>query len=206
MKLIFGLALCLLVTFTASAQADAGDCQVAITPIVVSKHIPSSASKALIDKVKQLCSLNGVNANIDNPLFALKVNVDVIDKSITATAPPMHSLILGITFTIVDLSNNSIYSVTSTQVKGAGQNETKAYAMAIESINLQKANFKQFMTQGRTKVEEFYFNQCEYVMQIARDLNSQGQKDEAVIILKAVPASCPNCHKSCIELANEFSK
>lgn len=206
MKLIFGIVLCILATLSASAQPDANDCQVAITPTVVSKYIPSSASKALIAKTKELCSQNNVNGDIDNPLFALKVNVDVIDKTITATAPPMHSLILGITFTIVDILNNSIYSVTSTQVKGAGQNETKAYAMAIESINLNKPNFKQFITQGRTKVEEFYTNQCEQVMQIARDLHSQGQTEEAIKTLQAVPTSCPDCRKNCMQLVNEFSK
>ena len=36
---------------------------------------------------------------------------DVIDKTITATAPPMHSLILGITFTIVDILNNVYFCI-----------------------------------------------------------------------------------------------
>ncbi len=112
--------------------------RISLTPIVDDPNAPAAAKDMLTNKMRQLCTLNGLAGDGNNPLFSMKATIDEVSKELTATAPPMHALTLTINMFIVDNETGNVYSQTSIDVKGVGQNETKAYNNAIRSVDPKK--------------------------------------------------------------------
>jgi hypothetical protein len=176
--------------------------RIAITPKVSDQEIPQGAKEMLISKMKQVCSLNGLAGESENPFFVMDASISIISKELTPTAPPQHALNLQINFTIADNLTGNVYSQTSVEVKGVGQNETKAYIQAIKNIDAKKGQYKAFVEQGKTKIIEFYNSQCDLVISKAQALNKQGNAAEALKVLYSVPPVCKECYDKCMEIAS----
>ena len=179
--------------------------RIALAPVINDSNLPLSAKQMLENKIRKICTLNGLAGEGSNPLFSIKASVDVVSRDYTATAPPMHTLVLNVNLYIVDNKNGNVYSQTSVEVKGAGQNETKAYSQAIKNINPKQGQFKAFVEQGKNKILEFYNSQCDFVISQAQALKSQGRDDDAAAVLHSVPKVCKECYDQCMELAGQMS-
>lgn len=164
--------------------------------------IPLGAQAELRSRIIKICVLNGVGTENANPMFSIKATVDLIGKELTPTAPPMHSISLTVNMYLIDNATGNIFSQASVDLKGAGQNESKAHNAAIKSLNPKKGQFKTFVEQGKAKILEFYNSQCDLVIARAQALQSQGMDDEANAILMSVPDVCKDCYEKCMQLAN----
>jgi hypothetical protein len=182
-------------------KADDGS-RIAITPKVSDQEIPQGAKEMLINKMKQLCTLNGLAGDSENPFFVMDANVVVLSKELTPTAPPQHALNLQVNFTIADNLTGNVYSQTSVEVKGVGQNETKAYIQAIKNVDVKKGQYKAFVDKGKTKILEFYNSQCDMIIAKGQALNKQGNAAEALKVLYSVPPVCKECYDKCMEIAS----
>jgi len=136
----------------------------------------------------------------ENPFFVMDATVDILSKELTPTAPPMHSLNLQINFSIADNLTGNVYAQTSIEIKGVGQNETKAYIQAIKNIDAKKGQYKAFVEQGKTKILEFYNSQCDFVISKATALQKQGNNSDASKVLKSVPPVCKECYDKCMTI------
>lgn len=199
--LVAGLA----ISLSSEAQNNQGKSddasRIALAPVVDDINMPVNAKNMLISKIRQICVLNGLASEGENPIFSIKTNIDVLSKDLTATAPPMHSLSLTINMYVVDNTNGNVFSQTSVDVKGVGQNESKAYANAIKNLDPKKGQFKTFIVQGQDKILEFYNSQCDFVISRAQSLKAQGRCDEASALLYSVPTVCKECYDNCMQLA-----
>lgn len=175
--------------------------RISLTPIVDDPNAPAAAKDMLTNKMRQLCTLNGLAGDGNNPLFSMKATIDEVSKELTATAPPMHALTLTINMFIVDNETGNVYSQTSIDVKGVGQNETKAYNNAIRSIDPKKGQYKAFVDQGKNKILDFYNSQCDFVIARANALKAQGRNQEASAVLYSVPKVCKECYDQCMQIA-----
>ncbi|KUK58772.1 MAG: Uncharacterized protein XD81_1017 [Bacteroidetes bacterium 38_7] len=110
-------------TFSLNAQNNLGKTddlgRLAIAAIVPAQAegIPPSAHQLLVNKMGQIAVQNGLGAMPVNPRFCMIPLVNVLEKEITPTAPPMQALTLDITFYIVDALSQNIFSQTSIQAK-----------------------------------------------------------------------------------------
>lgn len=193
----------------ANAQNNRGKAddaaRIALAPVIEDSNLPLSAKEMLENKIRKIGTLNGLAGDGSNPLFSIKASIDVVNREYTATAPPMHALVLTVNLFIVDNKTGNVYSQTSIDVKGSGQNETKAYSQAIKSINPKLGQFKAFVEQGKNKILEFYNSQCDFVISQANALKSQGKYDEAAAVLHSVPKVCKECYDQCMELATQMN-
>lgn len=205
--LVFVLGLALSLPSEAqNNQGKAGDAsRIALAPVVDDLNIPTNAKGMLESKMRQMCVLNGLSGEGENPLFSIKATIDVLSKELTATAPVMHSLVLTINMFVVDNSTGNVFSQTSIDVKGAGQNESKAYASAIKNLDPKKGQFKTFITQGQAKIIEFYNSQCDFVISRAQALKEQGRDGDASALLYSVPTVCKECYDQCMQLAGTMN-
>ena len=168
--------------------------------------IPPSARQMLQNKMQQIAVKNGLGAAGANLRFFIVPLVTVISKDITATAPPMVAINLDVTFYIVDASSRSIFSQTSIQAKGVGQNDDKAYISALKNVNVNDGKFKGFVEQGKTKIMEFYNSQCDVIMKGANALAGQKKYEEALFGLLTVPDVCRECFDKCMDLSVDIYK
>lgn len=194
-------------TFAAQAQNNMGKsddfARIALAPVIDDNAIPSNAKTMLESKIRQICTLNGLAGEGNNPMFSIRATIDVLSKELTPTAPPMHSLNLTVNLFIVDNTTGNVFSQTSVDVKGAGQNESKAYAQAIKGIEPKRGQFKAFVEQGKNKIIEFYNSQCDMVLSRANALKAQGRDGDASALLYSVPEVCKECYDRCMELAGQ---
>jgi len=191
-------------SFSQNVEGKADDAaRISITPTVKDNSIPKSAQKMLINKMKQICTLNGMAGDGKNPYFTMDASVDVLSKEITPTAPPMHAVNLSINLSISD-KDGKVYSQTSVEVKGVGKNETKAYIQGIKHINTRKGQFKAFIEQGKTKIIEYYNSNCDFFISTAKTLNAQGFNNDAIRVLYSVPTVCKECYDKCMDLAAQI--
>lgn len=194
-----------LLTSAAFAQNNNGKAddmeRIAITPVVDAQDAPMASKDMLASKMRQICTLNGLAGEGSNPLFSMKATIDVLSKELTATAPPMHALTMTVNFYIVDNETGNVYSQTSIEIKGAGQNETKAYMAAMRNIDPKRGQFKAFVDQGKNKIIDFYNSQCDFVISKANALKAQGRNQEASQVLYSVPKVCKDCYEQCMQIA-----
>ncbi len=207
MKQVFIAILILLASVTLNAQNNEGKAddaaRIAMTPVVSDQDIPTASKDMLISKMRKIGTLNGLSGDTDNPLFSMKATIDVLSKELTATAPPMHALNLTINLYIVDNATGNVFSQTSIDVKGAGNNETKAYSQAIRMLDPKRGQFKSFVELGKSRILEYYNSQCDLVISRANALKAQGLNQEASAVLHSVPKVCKECFDQCMQLAGD---
>ncbi len=178
--------------------------RIAITPQVSDQEIPQSAKNMLVNKMRDICTKNGMSGSGENPFFVMDASVDVLSKELTPTAPPMHAMNLSINLEIKDNMSGNVYSQTSIEVKGVGKNETKAYMEAIKHLNTNSGQFKAFVEKGKSRILEFYNSECDFVLSKAKALQAQGENNKAIQVLESVPSISKECYDMCMELLAEI--
>jgi len=197
------LTISLLFSGYTNAQNNSGKAddaaRISISPQVSDQEIPQGAKDMLMNKMKQICTKNGLAGDGSNPFFVMDATVDVLTKDLTATAPPQHALNLQINFFIKD-ANGAVFSETSIEAKGVGQNETKAYMNALQNINTSSGQYKAMVDRGKEKIIEFYNSQCDFIISKGKALQKQGNNKEAIKVLKSVPPVSKECYDQCMEI------
>ncbi len=191
--------------FAQNSEGKADDAaRISITPQVTAQEIPQGAKNMLMNKMKQICTKNGLAGDGNNPFFIMDATVDILSKELTPTAPPMHALYLSVNFFIKDAKSGAIYSESSIEIKGVGKNETKAYSQALKNINTSKGQFKAMVEKGKVKIIEFYNSECDFIISKATALHKQGNNADAIKVLESVPSVSKECFAKCMELLSEI--
>jgi hypothetical protein len=76
-----------------------------------------------------------------------------------------------------------------------GLNDIKAYQAAFKLINAKDAKFKQFLVNGKSRIIQYYNDQCDYLQERATALKGLNQHDDAILLLSAVPEVCKECYQ-----------
>ncbi|MBV6484861.1 MAG: hypothetical protein KFKLKKLM_01379 [Flavobacteriales bacterium] len=201
LKLAFVSALALFLGTSVNAQDKKDDLgRVAITAWVPDQieGMPTTARQSLANKLTQIINKNGVAASSFNSRFILTANIIVATKDLTATAPPMQAYTLDVNLYIGDGLDGTLFASTSIQVKGVGQNETKAYMQALNNIKPENPELAAFVQKGKEKIVEYYNSKCDFLIKEANTLASQNKYEEAIFLLTSVPDACAQCYDKAI--------
>ena len=161
--------------------------------------MPDAARSILANKLNQIITQNGMGGSAFNERFIITANVNVINKDLTPTAPPMTAFVLEVTLYIGDGIEGTKFSSTSISVKGVGENETKAYISALKRISPSNASIQNFVENGKSKIIEYYNSKCDFIIKEAQMLVSQDQYDEAIFKFTSVPEVCKDCYDKCMD-------
>ena len=205
MKRILSIIIGLICTIPAVCQNTAGKAddlsRLVLTPYVVSNSdIPSYASSVLDNKLNQIVTKHGVGGTSADPRFVITANLMEISKDFTATAPPMIALTLSPTIYIGDAQTGELYaSCQIKNVKGVGENETKAYLDAIKRISVNSPEMVQCINTGKTRIIEYYNSQIDFILAEAESLSQSQNYDEAMVKLAGVPQICKDAYLKAYE-------
>ena len=162
-------------------------------------QMPEAARSSLANKLSQIVTQNGLGGKASNERFIITANINVISKDLTATAPPMQAYVLDLTLYIGDGIDGTKFASVSTQVKGVGESETKAYISALKNLKTNDLNYQSFIETGKTKIVEYYNSKCDFIIKDAKALASQNKYDEAIFKLTGVPEVCKSCYEKCMD-------
>ncbi|MEO7283127.1 hypothetical protein [Gelidibacter sp.] len=194
-----------LISINAFAQNEKGNANdaaritlAAYVPEQIDK-MPDAARSILANKLNQIVTQSGMGGSAYNERFIITANVNVINKDLTATAPPMTAFVLEVTLYIGDGIVGTKFSSTSISAKGVGENETKAYISALKGISPSNSSIQNFVENGKSKIIEYYNSKCDFIIKEAQALVSQNQYDEAIFRLTSVPEVCKDCYDKCMD-------
>ena len=165
--------------------------RIAIKTIMPNLDIPSAAKKILLTRMTQIASKNGLASY--GSRFIMYPRVDIITKDILASAPPKHVYTLNVSLRIADNLTKTIYSTTDITLKGVDNNETKAYISALKGLSYKHRDVKDFITEGKNRIIEYYNSQCDFIIKEAEALAGKKEYDEAIYTLITIPSVCKDC-------------
>jgi uncharacterized protein YbaA (DUF1428 family) len=201
MRKISLLILFLICSIPALCQNNAGKAddmsRLVLTPVVTSNsQIPTYAASVVQNKLNQIVTKNGVGGNALMPRFVITANMVEISKDITATAPPMVALTLSPTIYIGDAETGELYASCQVRdVKGVGDNETKAYLEAAKRLNVNSPEVVECINTGKTRIIEYYNSQIDFLLAEAESLANSQKFDDAMILLATVPEVCKEAYE-----------
>ena len=199
-KLIFAAVLLMGISVYSSAQNQLGKsddlARISLTPIVPDEldNIPAPARKLLTNKLSLVAAKNGLSGSATNPRFVITANIDVLTKDITPTSPPKTALTLSVTFYIADVVAQTVFASTVLEVKGVGDNETKAYNAAVGRIAPLNPSIRGMIEEGKNKIVEYYNSQCDFILKDAQAKADMREYGHALYILTSVPSICKECY------------
>lgn len=170
------------------------------------ENMPEIVHSNLTNKLNQIVTQNGLGGNISNARFILTANVNLLSKEITPTAPPLQALILEITLFIGDGIEGTKFSSVSTQVKGIGESEGKAYISALKNLKPTDPKYQLFLETGKIKIIEYYNSKCDFLIKEAQSLANQNKFEEGIYKLVSVPSVCKDCYVKCLDEINIIYK
>ena len=183
LSLICILAMSLLCSF-------AQDCVIALQPIVTpstdGNYFPQVESY-LTNRLRGLTTSSGGASSLDNNQFALAASYDIVDKQIVGGSPTKVVYNLSVSLFVVDLKTCKIYSSFEIELKGVGDNETKALINSFKPINKGNGNIKNFIADGTRKIIDYYDNNYQKIIAKAKSDAAMKNFDAAIYTLMCIP-------------------
>jgi hypothetical protein len=202
---VFLIGLFIVISYSTYAQNTAGKsndaARISLATFVPQQidNMPEAARSSLANKLSQIVTQNGLGGSANNERFILTANINVISKELTATAPPMQAYVLDITLYIGDGIEGTKFASVSSEVKGIGESETKAYISALKSLKTTDPKYQAFIETGKNKIIEYFNSKCDFIIKEAQTLTSQNKFEEAIYKLTSVPEVCKSCYDKCMD-------
>ena len=122
----------------------------------VNKEIKGDALTVLYNRVNQAVTLNGLGSSTNESRFLIVTSVTVLSKNATTSIPPQFMAEVEVAFYFVDNINKVILAQEMITKKAMDDNDNKAVAKAIKSIQARDPKLKKLINIGKTRAIEYY--------------------------------------------------
>jgi len=163
------------------------------------ENIPSSARNILQRKLDNIVIKNSLAGINFSNRFILTANIDISNKNITPTAPPMYAYTFDVTFVIGDGVSGIKFSSATKTIKGVGKTEDVAFIQAVKAIKAKDDIYSSMIEEGKNKIINYFNNQCDFIIKEAQGLADQNRYEEALFKLFSVPQVSKECYDKCID-------
>lgn len=173
-----------------------GQANFSVVPVEVDGDITEEAAKVIFRKTEQILTRNSAAAAGVADVFAVQAKLTVTGKSESSGLVRNISSLTG-ELTLIALNKidaAKYYSVTvPLEAASKGGGESAAVLALANSIKPNDAVYTRFVRVAREKVEEYYADHCQEVLDRAKNLAHSGQYAFAMVYLTGMPSSAP-CH------------
>lgn len=195
-KILFVLSI--LFCALASAQTEEDQGRISIKALMPDESdLTTNASSQLETKMQRLLADNGYADDKYAARFIMTAKVDVISKDIAPSTPPRVSEKIDVTFFVGDIIENKVYASVTIKVTGVGINENKAQIAAINNVNPRQQKLKEMLSDAKSKIVDYYTNNCNEQIMHAKTMASLGNYDQAIAYLMSVPNISSECFNEC---------
>lgn len=138
-------------------------------------------------KLTDLATSNGLFPGEGLMQFTLAATFSLINQRILAGPPTQFINEYNVKLIVGDYYGQKIFSSISLNLKGVGENETKAYINAIGSIHHKSKEIQSFISLSRSKITAYYDSNYPTIVSRSRFLAKQKRYEEALFHLYVVP-------------------
>lgn len=195
--------------YAQNSAAQSDDYQrIAIAPTIYPElnSFPEASLKVLMNKMKNIVSLNGMSAIEGSNIFVIYPQISIIKSDVTATSPAMHAIRMEVIFNVADFYTGNIYASASHEVAGVGRTEQIAYNNAFQNIPHRHGKYKVMMEKAKDGIIGYYNSHCDLAISRANSLAAQRRWDEALDLLNSVPPVARECFDKANLAAEEIAR
>lgn len=190
-------------------MSHAQDCDISLRPVVT----PSADGNAfpqvmsyLTNRLRTLTSKANAVGGLENSQFAIAAGYDIINKQIVAGTPTKIIYDINIYLNIVDLKGEKVYSTYSNELKGIGDNETKALINTFQKVSNSSRKISAFIQQGKQRIIDYYDTNYLNIIKEAQALAAMKNFDAAIYSLMMVPQCCKGYDAAVKELKTVYQQ
>ena len=186
---LFFFAVFQLLILNGSLRAQSPDCPLSIMIFVAddADEMTVQSMNYCKSKLTNIATSNGLLPGEGLAQFSLTSTFSLINQEILPGPPTQFVNEYNVTLIIGDYYGQKIFSSTSLNLKGVGENEAKAYLNAIGSIRANSKDIQAFVSQARSKIMAYYNNNFQTIVSRSQFLAKQKRYEEALFHLYAVP-------------------
>lgn len=146
-------------------------------------------------------TLSGKNAP-----FIIEPSINIIDKEIMTSAPPMIAFKIELNLTFSSAYDDKVFASTSINLRGVGTSDNKAYSNAFSNIRHGSKKFEAFTAKGLEEISKHYNASCEKIIAQAENYISYDNYAAAINLLFSVPFGVEPCHERTLEVLTNAYK
>ncbi|MEE9409056.1 MAG: hypothetical protein V3V28_13390 [Polaribacter sp.] len=159
------------------------------------EKINSSNFAKIKSKIKQIISKNDVAATGYYSDFLIYPSIEIYDEeTIDAGLQPITIFSGDFTLFVKQASTNNQFGSISIKFKGSGNSKSKAIKNGVSKINSNHKDFQGFLKNVKSKIVNYYQNNCSLYISEADKLNASKQYEQALLKLLAIPAGITKCN------------
>lgn len=194
-KKLFSMVLIAL--FATSAIA-----QIVLTPCIDSSKggLDQNNVNVLDGNLRTLITKCGLESGYGGR-FVLAVNVNLLDKSMTNTAPVKVVQKVQITFAIGDSQSGTCYGTTTMECRGMGDTDIQAMLNSFRNIRA-TPELKSLIANSKSQIIAYYNQNGPAIMAKAKSLVSGQKWEEALCELSFIPQEA-SCYLEAAKMMND---
>lgn len=178
------------------------NCNIALQPIVVpsadGSYYPQVESY-LTNRLRNLVLGAGEYSSLSDGQFAIVLSYNTLDKQIVGGTPAKIVYNMNVSLLIVDLKGQTIYSSYNVDLKGIGNNETKALINCFRGLNNGNEGIERFVQEGKRRVIDYYDKNFSQIISKAKVDANMKNFDAAIYTLLSIP-ECSKGYSAALEM------
>ena len=182
--------LALSISLLAKAQ---NECVVPMMVLVPeqTEAIGTATQIKLESKMRQIITKSGMEGSAEFSNFCLVANIIEGTKEVTSGLRPLITVMTDLELFVGNTFTGEKFAATTIALKGAGNNEAKAYSAAFNGISAKNENLQKFLSATKNKILNYYDTQMSNIVAQANALATKREYEEALCLLTSVP-TCSN--------------
>lgn len=196
-RILFALILSVNVLFTFSQE-----CNIALQPIVVPSSDGSyypQVESYLTNRLQNITLEAGEMSSLSSEQFGIALSYNTLDKQVIGGVPAKIVYNINASLFIVDLKGKTVYSSCSLELKGIGNNETKALINCFRGLDVGNESVKRMIQDGKKQIINYYDNNFTKIIAKAKTDASMKDYDAAIYTLLSIP-ECSKGYGAALEM------
>lgn len=157
-----------------------------VLPPSTGDGVSPAASERLSTRIINICARNGIGGLSVNPVLGLVTKADLMESSVTNTAPQNTVVKYELTLYCGNFITNDIYGSATVSLTGVGSNVETATLQAFSGLK-ETTSLKELFRKSADSAMIWYNNQSNIAMSVDKAVSDQNYA-LAMALLSSVPA------------------
>lgn len=170
------------------------DISIKLTPFVPNYDgVGESGCRLLKDRLNNAITKVGFGGEGSNPRFIIGPSVNILTSDLTATAPAKYACTYEVNFMVVDVQTETVFNSYTSEFKGVGDSEEKAFISGARNLNFNNQGFMNFLKESEQKIFKYFETNCSKIVAEAESEAKMRNYDMAFSLLNSVPIEADSC-------------